>query len=179
MWRTELVIRKRSDAVCVYKWGTLSLTSPCTGKGCTLCDDALWCSYWFLQSFTSSAFGKFRWAQTIPLTDLHCIIRCNYWFLQPFTSPVFRKYWTNTPFSSLFCRKYLCILILYSSTLKKKSSVQSTEDFFIRYKLLSVECAESWIACCCTKLFFDTKKLVVLCHSLGTGRCTGLDLAGI
>ena len=29
-----LVIRKRLEAVWVYKWGTLSLASPCEGKDC-------------------------------------------------------------------------------------------------------------------------------------------------
>ena len=38
--RTALVIRKRSEVVWVYKWGTLSLTSPSHLEG-------LYSSKWF------------------------------------------------------------------------------------------------------------------------------------
>ncbi len=42
--RTALVIRKRFEAVWVYKWGTLSLASPCEGKDCIHRGDSRRCS---------------------------------------------------------------------------------------------------------------------------------------
>ena len=44
---------------------------------------------------------------------------------------------------------------------------------------LHVECSHARIYGCCAQLLFDAEKLIVLCDTLGSGRCAGLDLAGV
>ena len=52
--------------------------------------------------------------------------------------------------------------------------------YSIFYNLsLHVECSHARIYGCCAQLLFDAEKLIVLCDTLGSGRCAGLDLAGV
>ena len=44
---------------------------------------------------------------------------------------------------------------------------------------LHVKCSHARIYGCCAQLLFDAEKLIVLCNTLGSGRCAGLDLAGV
>ena len=44
---------------------------------------------------------------------------------------------------------------------------------------LHAECTDTGIGCRFAKLFFDAQQLIILGNPVGTGRRTGLDLAGI